>query len=112
MVQRTVSTVFLDTSYVIALLNKSDPHHKKAAKLQASLARSRRPRLTTTGILLELGDGFARKGRWDLIAPFLAAAINDPRLEIVSADVALVHQAWQFRDTRRDKDWGLTDCVS
>lgn len=103
---------FLDTSFVIALLNRSDPYHAKAKELLAILINTQRPRLTTTAILLELGDGFARKGRWNLIAPFLAAVVADPLLEILPADTALVARAWDFRNTRPDKDWGLTDCVS
>jgi predicted nucleic acid-binding protein len=107
-----MNAVFLDTSFVIALLNRSDPHHEKAKSLSAEIAGSRRPRLTTAAVLVELGDGFARKGRWDLIAPFLLAAERDPLLEIASVDFATISGAALFRDNRRDKDWGLTDCIS
>ena len=107
-----MNAVFLDTSFVIALLNRSDPHHEKAKGLAAELAKSHRPRLTTTAVLLELGDGFARKGKWDLIAPFLSAAEKDPLLEIASVDFPTISGATRFRDARRDKDWGLTDCIS
>jgi hypothetical protein len=107
-----MNPVFLDTSYVIALLNRSDPHHAKAKVLLADLARTRRIRLTTTAVLLELGDGVARKSRWDLIAPFLGAVATDPFLDVVPADSALIARAITFRNARLDKDWGLTDCVS
>jgi predicted nucleic acid-binding protein len=107
-----MNAVFLDSSFVIALLNRSDPHHEKAKSLAADLAKNRRPRLTTTAVLLELGDGFARKGKWDLIAPFLFAAEKDPLPEIVSVDFATISGATLFRNGRPDKDWGLTDCIS
>jgi predicted nucleic acid-binding protein len=107
-----MTPLFLDTSFVIALLNASDRHHEEAKAWHATLLKEQRPRLTTTAILLELGDGFARKGRWDLISPFLAAVVNDPMVQVVSVDGSLLQQAREFRDARQDKDWGLTDCVS
>ncbi len=103
---------FLDTSCVIALLNTSDLHHDKARLLCEDLKRTRRPLLTTAAVLVELGDGFARKGRWSLITSFLAAAEVDPLLEILPVDAALIGRARALRDSRPDKDWGLTDCVS
>lgn len=107
-----MKAAFRDTSFVIALLNRSEPYHEKAKGLAAKLASTRQPRLTTTAVLLELGDGFARKGRWDLIAPFLEAAAKDPYLEVVSVDSFLIGGAARLRNARSDKDWGLTDCVS
>jgi uncharacterized protein len=107
-----MNAAFIDTSFVIALLNRSDPHHEKAKGLAANIEKSRRLRLTTTAVLLELGDGFARKGKWDLIAPFLSAAAKDPLLDVVSVDLALLKEAVALRNARVDKDWGLTDCAS
>lgn len=107
-----MNAVFLDTSFVIALLNRTDPHHGKANSLVTKLSSPHRPRLTTAAILVELGDGFARKGRWKLIAPFLSAAVNDSSLEIIPVDTPLVTRASEYRNARLDKDWELTDCIS
>jgi predicted nucleic acid-binding protein len=107
-----MKTVFIDTSFIIALHNLSDPYHGKAKDLLTILENTQRPQLTTTAVLLELGDGFARKSRWDLIASFFADAFVDPMLEIQPVDVPLVARAKDFRNSRPDKDWGLTDCVS
>src|SRR5437868_1547015 len=107
-----MTPVFLDTSCVIALLSRADAFHEKASAQVAELERTRRPQVTTTGVLLELGDGFARKGRWQVIAPFLAATLTDPSLEIVPVDADLLSRANNLRSSRPDKDWGLTDCVS
>jgi len=107
-----MNAVFLDTSFVIALLNRADAHHERAKELHAQITAVRRRRVTTTGILLELGDGFAGKGRWDLIAPFLAATVIDPLLDIVTVDPRLAERGWALRSARADKDWSLTDCIS
>jgi len=107
-----MSPIFIDSSGVIALLNRSDPYHEKATQLQATLKSQRRPRLTTTAVLLELGDGFARKKRWDLISPFLAAVTADPLVSLLPVHQVVIERAREFRNARLDKDWGLTDCVS
>ncbi len=107
-----MTQVFVDTSYVIALLNRSDPHHAAAVDWREKLQSEPWEQITTTAVLLELGDGFAAKGRWDLLSPVLRAMCDDQRVSVVSVDVPLIHRARELRDSRVDKDWGLTDCVS
>ena len=52
--------VFLDTSFIVALENNRDPYHKKAKKLDRRLLKQRATLLLHSGVLLEIGDGFAR----------------------------------------------------
>ena len=104
--------VFFDTGYIIGLLNRTDPHHETARRWSAELRALRHPHVTTTAVLIELGDGFAQKGRWDLIHPFLEAAAVDSLVEIVEVGAELVARAVRLKRDRPDKDWGLTDCTS
>jgi len=59
-----MTPVFIDSGYVIALLHSSDRYHQAAARWASILREQERPRVTTAAVLSELGDGFARKGRW------------------------------------------------
>ena len=56
-------TVFLDTSFVIALENKDDPHHARAKSLDDELLNGDAVLLFHWGILIEIADGFARLAR-------------------------------------------------
>src|SRR5438270_12302439 len=107
-----MSAVFLDTSGVIALLHRGDVHHAQAIQLAERFRREQRTRLTTTAVLAELGDGFARKKRWDILGPFLTALLDDPLVNLVPVDGNLTRRAIDLRSARSDKDWGLTDCLS
>lgn len=107
-----MTPVFFDTGFVIALLNRQDKHHQAAVCWQRELVRAQRRRVTTTAVLLELGDGFAQKGRWATIAPFLVGVLRDPGVEVVPVDDGLIDRAVALRATRPDKSWGLTDCAS
>src|SRR6266404_9503436 len=107
-----MNAVFLDTSGAIALLHSGDKYHDKARALATRFRDERRPRLTTATVLSELGDGFARKKRWDILDPFLAALLSDPLVTLIAADRDLVERARELRNARPDKDWGMTDCLS
>ena len=107
-----MTPVFVDTSFVIALLNARDAFHKKALGEQRRLGSSRRSFVTTEAVLLELGDAFSSRERWLLFAPFLAALRRDPRATILPLNTRLLDRAVELRSSRLDKDWGLTDCVS
>jgi hypothetical protein len=63
-------------------------------------------------VVAKLGDGIARKKRWDALAPFLAALLRDALVTLVSVDADLTRRAIDLRNGRNDKDWGLTNCMS
>ena len=104
--------VFLDAGYFIALFNTRDPYYAIARRWMIVLTRSRRPQLTTTAILLEVGDGFARRESWHRIRAFLRTVCFDSLLTVVPVDCALFDRARRFKEARDDKGWGLTDCIS
>ena len=101
--------VFIDTSYILALLNTADEHHGRAAL--ASL-QVRPPFLATEAVLTEIGNALARV-HWRALG---VAAIddlrNDPNIEVVTVDTALFGSALRLYSQRPDKEWGLTDCIS
>ena len=105
-------TVFLDTSFVIALENKDDVHHERAKALDRELLSQDARLLLHWGILLEIADGFARidrraKGN-DLLARFRdeeGYRIHPITDELLLDSIGLYHE-------RPDKQWTLTDCIS
>jgi uncharacterized protein len=100
---------FVDTGYWLAIVNEDDAYHDRAAALVRSI---RGPFLTTEAIILELGDALARP-RWRAVGTTLIQEIRaDPNLEVVPIDSALVGRAFDLYQSRTDKDWGLTDCLS
>jgi len=102
--------VFVDTGYVIALLDATDVYHD-AAKRWARRARGRL-HVTTTAVLTELGDGFAGPAEWPVFRAFLERFVKSPRVRIVEVDRHVFDRAVTLRDARGDKGWGLTDTIS
>ena len=103
------SPIFIDTGYILALLNTADAHHERA--LVAS-RQVRSPFLTTEAVLTEIGNALSR-ARWRALG---YATIQDLRadsnIEVVPLDAALFERALALYGARMDKEWGLTDCVS
>jgi len=54
------NSVFLDTAYAIALASITDEFHPQALALAVELKRSRTPLVTTSAILLEIGNALSR----------------------------------------------------
>ena len=105
-------TVFLDTSFIVALENTNDPHHKKAKKLDTTLLKQKATLLLHSGILLEIGDGFARLERRQKGIELLARFHREDGYHIAQITNEVLHEAHELYSNREDKEWGLTDCVS
>jgi uncharacterized protein len=104
-----LNKVFVDTSFVVALVNEKDQHHRRAGEL-ADLFDGY-PLLTTDSVLLEIGNALARNFKAqasEIIEDFLTS--DD--IEIISLDVDVRQRAFELYCTHKDKTWGLTDCVS
>ena len=101
--------IFLDTSYVLALVNTSDTFHQAAMDAMNQIAP---PFLTTEAVLTEIGNAFSGR-RWRTLGVSIIQRLRaDSDLEIVTITTALFEQAVQLYVSRPDKEWGLTDCLS
>ena len=56
--RKLLADVFVDTSFVVALVNKNDQHHRLA--LDLSTQYSGKALVTTDAILLEIGNALSR----------------------------------------------------
>jgi len=105
-------TVFLDTSFVIALENRADPHHERAKALDRDLLNVSATLMLHWGILFEIGDGYARLGRRAKGQQLLARFQNEQGYLVHPITEPLLQEAMKLYFGHSDKEWGLTDCVS
>jgi len=105
-------TVFLDTSFVIALENKNDPHHGQAKALDEELLKEDALLIFHWGILIEIADGYAHLGRRARGLQLLAKLTTEAGYELFPITQPLLQEAIDLYRGRADKDWGLTDCIS
>ena len=104
-----MKTVFADTFYFVALLNRSDQHHKEVA---AAASQLHGHLITTEWVLMELADALAETRNRRLVGPFIRDLSNDPNVQIVSVSSEMFQRGLQLYDERQDKGWTLTDCIS
>jgi uncharacterized protein len=62
---RVKKRIFIDTSYVIALVDERDQYHQEASKLADKYENC--PAITTDLILLEIGNGLSRQFKEEAI---------------------------------------------
>lgn len=101
--------IFIDSVFIIALVNKRDEHHEQAAQLARQTAGQ--PVLVTDTVLLEVGNALSRNHKQEairVIERFLSAA----EVEIVHLTPKLFEQAFSMYKAYQDKAWGLVDCIS
>lgn len=104
--------VFLDTSGLIAVLNADDQWNAQADAAWRSLIASNAPMLTTSLVLIELGDGLARIHHRQLAIELRDRLQASTRVEIIQITAEDEVRAWELFRDRSDKEWGMTDCVS
>lgn len=104
-----INSLFLDTSYVLAILNTRDTLHQQALDLASKLDSQL---ITTEAILTEIGNALAKPQSRKLAINTLHNLRNDETVKIIPVDTNLFAKALQLYTSRPDKDWGLTDCIS
>ncbi len=102
-------SLFIDTSYILALLNAQDEFHCQAVSLADKLDGSF---MTTEAVLTEIANALA-KPQWRALAIDTINNLRDDNdVEVVSITPKLFSKAMEFYASRMDKEWGLTDCLS
>jgi predicted nucleic acid-binding protein len=104
--------VFLDTSFAVALSVATDQNHAQALALADQTVHSRARLVTTSAVVLEIGNSLSRL-RYRAAAVNIVASLQmDSRVEIEPLSPGLLSEAFDLFRRRPDKEWGLTDCAS
>jgi predicted nucleic acid-binding protein len=102
-----MNPLFADTFYFLALLNSSDPAHRKAVGFDVE-----RPQLITTRwVLMEVADALSAPQNRQLFLHLLKTLEHAADVNIIHSD-KLFHPAVDLFTRRPDKEWSLTDCAS
>ena len=109
MAKNVSSKIFIDTHFVIALINERDSHHQRAVKLSEQYQGW--SFVTTDAILLEVGNALGRYFRQSAIET-IDYFLKTENAELVHLTPQLFEQAFTLYQRYQDKDWGMTDCVS
>ena len=101
--------IFIDTGYLIALINKKDDLHKVA--LEAS-KRFDGPFLTTQLILVELANSLCLPAQKQLTINIIEKMQADSLTTVVPLTTDRFKKAFTLYKKRSDKSWGMVDCFS
>ena len=101
--------VFVDTSFVLALINERDQYHQQAEALSFKFEQS--SLVTTVAVLLEIGNALAKDFRVEANAIIGLLRTSSP-IEVVELDDRLLEKGLAIYAKYRDKAWGLVDCIS
>lgn len=104
-----MTTAFLDTLYLLALVSTDDAYHQAAVAAEKEYCGRL---LTTEYVLLELLDAMTTGAQREVGAALVAAIRRDENSEIISASGALFDKGLRLYEQHRDKQWGITDCIS
>jgi predicted nucleic acid-binding protein len=101
--------IFLDTGYIIALVNQRDQFHVQASKLAERYDGDRF--LTTDAVLLEIGNALSRNYKSSSIQ-ILNHLFQDENTTIVHLTPEWLMIAFDRYQNYGDQQWGLVDCLS
>lgn len=104
-----MADIFIDTSYVVALVNKSDQHHEHALEIADRI--SGQALITTDGILLEIGNALSRKFKRESVA-IIEEFLTSDDIRVIHLHPPLFRRAFDLYKSHTDKLWGLVDCLS
>ena len=104
--------VFVDTSFLLALLWPRDPEHGRAAAWRAHVLRHRPPLVTTEAVLWELLNALSAPATRGAAYHAYTQVHSDPQFDVVDFDGRLSRAALDLYAARADKGWGVTDCLS
>ena len=106
---RVINKIFVDTLFVVALINQRDQYHQRAYELADSLETQLL--ITTDAVLLEIGNALARNYKNEAVE-IIEHFFGSNEVEIVRLTPELFAQAFTLYKTHQDKAWGLVDCIS
>jgi len=107
-----MKSLFLDTSFFVALEGTDDQYHERAFAYWQSLSRSS-PRLVTTSYVFDgVVTFFNRRGRHARAVEIGNRLLGSPLVSLIHVDEVIFDEAWCYFTRHSDKSYSLTDCAS
>ena len=101
--------IFVDTVYLLALINPNDSWRPKALEWAGQVSE---PLVTTEAVLTEVADAFCRSDRRRWAIEAIRDIRSEPDCTCVPGSADLFTRGFELYASRADKDWSLTDCIS
>lgn len=101
--------IFVDTSFIVALVNERDQYHQRAVELVDQY--DAQPLVTTDSVLLEIANALSRAYKAEAVQ-VIEDLLSSDNIEIVHLTPDLFDRAFELYKARQDKTWGLVDCIS
>ena len=102
--------IFIDTGYFIAVLDPTDQLHGRAIEWGCTLTRQ--PQFTSAAVIIELYNHFSATHRRPHLHQFMRALLAVPQFTLIPFDDDLWKRGLALHESRSDKLWSLTDCIS
>ena len=103
-------SLFIDTAYLIALVNKDDKHHLPAISISKVISSEKINLVSTELVLIEAAN-FLAKSEFRKQFPFFVKKARENMLieKLNENDISF---AWSMYEKMFDKQWSLIDCYS
>jgi uncharacterized protein len=101
--------VFIDTLFIVALINKYDQYHEIAKRLSDQYEGQLF--VTTDAVILEIGNALSRNFKQQSVQ-IIEYLLSSEDVEVVHLEPNLFNEAFELYKAYQDKDWGLVDCIS
>jgi uncharacterized protein len=104
---------FMDTSFLIALVDKDDDLHEEARLIFEKVIKDKYSILISDAVLIEFGNSFSSIG-WRQIAYKWISQIleSEEFFEVIDLDRRTFKESLELFGSRVDKQWSLCDCIS
>jgi predicted nucleic acid-binding protein len=103
--------VFLDSAFLIALINKGDANRDSALGWMEIVEGAQIPLLTTEFCLIEVVNFVSSRGHRAVARQLVAALRAGALVTILPCSSALLNRGLVLHAARDDKTWSLTDCI-
>lgn len=104
-----MNRLFADSFYFIALLNKRDAGHRRAAEVSRE---HKAVIVTTRWVLAEVADALCDPAWRGRAGAFVEFVLTAPGFVVPGGTDELFARGLELYRKRRDKEWSLTDCIS
>jgi uncharacterized protein len=106
------SSIFIDTSAIIALMNKKDQFHARAIDILAAITKGSSDLITTSHVFAETVTRIERKvsAKQAILAGNMIR--NNDRIKIIIPQEGLIDNAWKIFQKYQDQGFSFVDCIS